>query len=608
MAGAPVGDVDLPFGNDNSLPAPSSSGQAEENAGSYANLLAMLATSAGTEQQAVLRHLLSVPFEAGAFAEAHAKANSKQQCALRRYVQHSTVKAFYDKKYLPNMPPAPSSPQDELLVRSGGGGVQDVQKVRLPERKTDVAPKNTFEYLKPPRIPASAQNRNHLQMPLFDVVNASPLCVVKGIAARQVVQESSIAVVSPAHPDKPGGGYKKGAATVEADYHRRSNIFNCLDDPQRCFSESSKYPLKPQACYFSKDVCVIRGAASSGYPFLPAPYYVNVVTSCLADPGPVQKQRAMELDVLQKLRTLFGVCAYFHIKWIVIPMIPRIARLVKDVLQEKEHQHCFYRVSFALPAPTDAPADLLAEYLGCFGGMVELDDMQVGRRSVRKRELEDDVNPGQKRARLQVPAAPNAGTQQQPPALAQAAPPQTLQELLETGLAFGDPQKQQRLSIRARFLKALQEAGDEDKAGRMEALHRKAAEIETAMHTHFKDGPSSPGYRSQLKTLVLNLQDKKNASLRQSIVDGAVSAGALPKMSAKELCNPQKLAEESSMRTDIMAEMMATGTVAQETSMHTCGRCKRKRCAFYELQIRSGDEPMTQFIRCLHCGNNWRIG
>lgn len=46
----------------------------------------------------------------------------------------------------------------------------------------------------------------------------------------------------------------------------------------------------------------------------------------------------------------------------------------------------------------------------------------------------------------------------------------------------------------------------------------------------------------------------------------------------------------------------------QETDMFQCGKCKKRKCSYYELQTRSGDESMTIFISCLVCGNRWRTG
>ena len=42
------------------------------------------------------------------------------------------------------------------------------------------------------------------------------------------------------------------------------------------------------------------------------------------------------------------------------------------------------------------------------------------------------------------------------------------------------------------------------------------------------------------------------------------------------------------------------------TDEFQCNRCKKRLCAYYELQTRSGDEAMTCFITCLNCGKRWR--
>lgn len=37
-----------------------------------------------------------------------------------------------------------------------------------------------------------------------------------------------------------------------------------------------------------------------------------------------------------------------------------------------------------------------------------------------------------------------------------------------------------------------------------------------------------------------------------------------------------------------------------------CGKCKNNKISYYELQIRSGDENMTQFFNCISCGHKWK--
>ena len=42
------------------------------------------------------------------------------------------------------------------------------------------------------------------------------------------------------------------------------------------------------------------------------------------------------------------------------------------------------------------------------------------------------------------------------------------------------------------------------------------------------------------------------------------------------------------------------------TDIYTCGKCKKNKCTFYELQTRCSDEGTCTFVRCLNCGNRWK--
>ena len=46
-----------------------------------------------------------------------------------------------------------------------------------------------------------------------------------------------------------------------------------------------------------------------------------------------------------------------------------------------------------------------------------------------------------------------------------------------------------------------------------------------------------------------------------------------------------------------------TGIIACAVS---CPKCPADSAYFYELQIRSADEPATIFYQCTGCGHNWR--
>lgn len=42
------------------------------------------------------------------------------------------------------------------------------------------------------------------------------------------------------------------------------------------------------------------------------------------------------------------------------------------------------------------------------------------------------------------------------------------------------------------------------------------------------------------------------------------------------------------------------------TDIFKCRKCGSRQCSYYEVQTRSADEPMTQFITCLKCNTRWR--
>jgi DNA-directed RNA polymerase subunit M/transcription elongation factor TFIIS len=53
-------------------------------------------------------------------------------------------------------------------------------------------------------------------------------------------------------------------------------------------------------------------------------------------------------------------------------------------------------------------------------------------------------------------------------------------------------------------------------------------------------------------------------------------------------------------------EYMVTEHVVSTTDLFTCNRCKKNKCTYYQLQTRSGDEPITTFVFCLECDHRWR--
>lgn len=97
----------------------------------------------------------------------------------------------------------------------------------------------------------------------------------------------------------------------------------------------------------------------------------------------------------------------------------------------------------------------------------------------------------------------------------------------------------------------------------------------------------------------------KNDYLLQKILDGTLDINMIPKLTPQELfpAHWEKLQEKQKV-TD---EFIYFKKPEAATDEFKCGRCKGRKCTYYELQTRSIDEPMTKFVRCLLCDKRWTM-
>lgn len=109
-------------------------------------------------------------------------------------------------------------------------------------------------------------------------------------------------------------------------------------------------------------------------------------------------------------------------------------------------------------------------------------------------------------------------------------------------------------------------------------------------------------YTERLRTIMFNLQ--KNETLLTQIKNKEIKSHKLAFMTHQEM-NPEKwkpLIEDKKIRD----KNMYNPQIDANTDNFTCGKCKSKRCSYYQLQTRSADEPMTTFVTCIDCGNRWK--
>jgi DNA-directed RNA polymerase subunit M/transcription elongation factor TFIIS len=109
---------------------------------------------------------------------------------------------------------------------------------------------------------------------------------------------------------------------------------------------------------------------------------------------------------------------------------------------------------------------------------------------------------------------------------------------------------------------------------------------------------------SNMKQSAEDADDSEDNLFVQKIKSGEIKTKHVGFLTHQEIC-PDKWKEllDAKMKRDKHKfEVDKRGA----TSEFKCRRCNERECSYYQLQTRSADEPMTTFVTCLNCGNNWK--
>lgn len=116
-------------------------------------------------------------------------------------------------------------------------------------------------------------------------------------------------------------------------------------------------------------------------------------------------------------------------------------------------------------------------------------------------------------------------------------------------------------------------------------------------------------YDDKLVSILSNMDPTSyicNEELLEKIKSNDLKIQDIASMDATEL-NSKRWLDIMRIQS-IKEENSLTNKITASTNLFKCGKCKQKKCTYYEMQVRSADEPSTIFITCLNCENKWRIG
>lgn len=139
-----------------------------------------------------------------------------------------------------------------------------------------------------------------------------------------------------------------------------------------------------------------------------------------------------------------------------------------------------------------------------------------------------------------------------------------------------------------------------------EAIVDVARNIELAVYRH-ENAAVNDAYRNKLRTLTMNLRNKKNPDLRDRLLSGQISPAKFIVMTPSEMA-PELLKQEiEKLNKQNLFDAQGATEKRAVTDRFTCGKCKHKKVSYYQMQTRSADEPLTTFCTCENCGNRWKF-
>ena len=113
-------------------------------------------------------------------------------------------------------------------------------------------------------------------------------------------------------------------------------------------------------------------------------------------------------------------------------------------------------------------------------------------------------------------------------------------------------------------------------------------------------------YRTKFRSKYLNLKEKTNPRLRVSLLEGTISPKEFIQMSVSDMASEERKRADDVINRYNLQKSQAARDTAAETDMFQCGRCKQRKCKYFQMQTRSADEPMTTYVTCMNCGNRWK--
>ncbi|KAJ8497065.1 hypothetical protein ONZ51_g749 [Trametes cubensis] len=117
-----------------------------------------------------------------------------------------------------------------------------------------------------------------------------------------------------------------------------------------------------------------------------------------------------------------------------------------------------------------------------------------------------------------------------------------------------------------------------DSGAPSDLILQRAKEIEKTVLND--NGGTSAAYKAKIRSLYVNLKDKNNPTLRESVVSGDLAVARFCRMSSQEMASEERKAADAKIAQENLFKTLGAEEVQAETDAFQCGRCKQV-CAFF---------------------------
>ena len=114
-------------------------------------------------------------------------------------------------------------------------------------------------------------------------------------------------------------------------------------------------------------------------------------------------------------------------------------------------------------------------------------------------------------------------------------------------------------------------------------------------------------YLSKIRSIYSNLDKESyigNDTFLDRILNKEIDVNTIAELTIYDIFpeNWKYILEQKSKRDKLKYELKPEAM----TDAFKCRKCGSRSTSYYEVQTRSADEPMTQFITCLNCNTRWK--